>query len=116
MEDNSMQNKLLALCFTLLMGGASPLYAGPAIDNVSAPQESAQPSAEKNASQSGLVSINHATAEELSAVMSGVGLKKAQAIISYREQYGPFTQIDQLKEVPGIGNALVERNLAKLKL
>lgn len=110
-----MQNKLLALCFTLLLGGASPLYAGPAIDSVSAPQPVA-PLAEKTVAQGGQVSINHATAEELSAVMNGVGLKKAQSIISYREQYGPFTQIEQLKEVPGIGNALVERNLSKLKL
>lgn len=110
-----MQNRLLALGLTLLLGGASPLYAGPAIDNVSVPQTSA-PIAEKAPSQSGQVSINQATAEELSAVMNGVGLKKAQSIVSYREQYGPFTQIEQLKEVPGIGNALVERNLNKLKL
>ncbi|MBV4366063.1 helix-hairpin-helix domain-containing protein [Erwiniaceae bacterium CMYE1] len=112
MEENSMQNKLLALGFTLLLGGASPLYADPAVDNVSAPQASTQ----KAAASQEQVSINHATAEELSAVMNGVGIKKAQAIISYREQYGPFTQIEQLKEVPGIGNALVERNLPRLKL
>jgi competence protein ComEA len=48
--------------------------------------------------------------------MNGIGLKKAQSIVSYREQYGPFTTIDQLKEVPGIGSALVERNSARLKL
>nr|MBA2815378.1 competence protein ComEA [Candidatus Pantoea persica] len=48
--------------------------------------------------------------------MNGVGLKKTQSIVSYREQYGPFSAIEQLKEVPGIGNALVERNAEKLKL
>jgi competence protein ComEA len=48
--------------------------------------------------------------------MNGIGLKKAQAIVSYREQYGPFTAIEQLKEVPGIGSALIERNSARLKL
>lgn len=110
-----MQNRLLALGLALILGGASPLYAGPAIDSVSAPQTSV-PITEKAAPQDGQVSINQATAEELSAVMNGVGLKKAQSIISYREQYGPFTQIEQLKEVPGIGNALIERNLNKLKL
>jgi competence protein ComEA len=62
------------------------------------------------------VSINQATAEQLSTAMNGIGLKKAQSIVSYREQYGPFTSIEQLKEVPGIGNALVERNSARLKL
>lgn len=66
--------------------------------------------------KAGQVSINQATAEELAAALNGVGLKKAQAIVSYREEYGNFTGVEQLKEVPGIGNALVERNLPRLKL
>ncbi|PPS58101.1 hypothetical protein CRX72_10795 [Pantoea sp. BRM17] len=56
------------------------------------------------------------TAEQLASAMNGIGLKKAQAIVSYREEYGRFTALDQLKEVPGIGNALVERNSDRLKL
>jgi len=62
------------------------------------------------------VSINSATAEELAQVMSGVGIKKAQAIVSYRDEYGPFKTLDDLKQVPGMGGTLVERNLAHLKL
>jgi len=62
------------------------------------------------------VSINSATAEELSKALKGVGLKKAQAIVSYREEYGPFKSVDDLKQVPGMGGKLVERNLANLKL
>ncbi|AIR68909.1 ComEA family DNA-binding protein [Dickeya fangzhongdai] len=62
------------------------------------------------------VSINTATAEQLAAALNGVGLKKAQAIVSYREQNGPFTQIEQLQEVPGIGSALIERNQSRLRL
>lgn len=66
--------------------------------------------------EEGIVSINSASAEELAAAMNGVGIKKAEAIVSYREQYGPFSAVEQLKEVPGIGSALVERNAARLKL
>jgi len=62
------------------------------------------------------VSINAASAEELARVMNGVGLKKAQAIISYREEFGPFKSIDDLRQVPGMGGALVERNLSHLML
>lgn len=62
------------------------------------------------------VNINSASAQELASVMNGVGLKKAEAIVSYRQQFGPFTELEQLKEVPGIGSALVERNLSRLKL
>ena len=62
------------------------------------------------------VSINSASAEDLARVMNGVGLKKAQAIVGYRDEYGPFKTVDDLKQVPGIGNALVERNLTHLTL
>lgn len=62
------------------------------------------------------VSINNASAQELASALNGVGLKKAESIVSYREKYGPFSQLDQLKEVPGMGNALVERNLSRIKL
>ncbi|SLM63979.1 MULTISPECIES: ComEA family DNA-binding protein [Dickeya] len=72
--------------------------------------------AEKPAVDDEEVSINSATAEQLAAVLNGVGLKKAQAIVSYREQNGPFTQIEQLQEVPGIGRALIERNQSRLRL
>ncbi|QPK01535.1 helix-hairpin-helix domain-containing protein [Enterobacter mori] len=62
------------------------------------------------------VSINSASAEDLARVMNGVGLKKAQAIVSYREEYGPFKTVDDLKQVPGMGSSLVERNLSHLTL
>ena len=62
------------------------------------------------------VNINSASAEELARVMNGVGLKKAQSIVSYREEYGPFKTVDDLKQVPGMGASLVERNLTHLTL
>ena len=62
------------------------------------------------------VSINTASAEDLARVMNGVGLKKAQAIVSYREEYGPFKTVDDLRQVPGMGSSLVERNLSHLTL
>jgi competence protein ComEA len=62
------------------------------------------------------VSINSASAEDLARAMNGVGLKKAQAIVSYREEYGPCKTVDDLKQVPGMGSALVERNLSHLTL
>lgn len=62
------------------------------------------------------VNINTATAEELAHALNGVGDKKAQAIISYREEYGPFKSVDDLKQVPGISNGLVERNMMYIRL
>ena len=62
------------------------------------------------------VNLNTADAATLSAKLNGVGLKKAQAIIEYREKYGLFTDVKQLIEVPGFGESLVSRVIAKLTL
>ncbi|RPE03585.1 ComEA family DNA-binding protein [Candidatus Pantoea deserta] len=105
------KTQLSALYLSLALGGA---FCSPGL--MAADAETDTKVAQVVSPQGEQVSINEATAEQLSAAMNGVGLKKAQAIVSYREQYGPFTAIEQLKEVPGLGNALVERNAARLKL
>jgi competence protein ComEA len=62
----------------------------------------------------GSVNVNTADAETLATAMSGVGASKAEAIVKYREANGPFTSVDQLAEVKGIGPKTVERNRAEL--
>ncbi|PPC74169.1 competence protein ComEA [Pokkaliibacter plantistimulans] len=56
------------------------------------------------------VNINTATAEELAKALNGVGQKKAEAIVAWRTEHGPFTSAEQLSEVKGIGEALIARN------
>ncbi|WP_411354699.1 ComEA family DNA-binding protein [Xenorhabdus khoisanae] len=62
----------------------------------------------------GILNINTASAEEFAKELNGIGTKKAQAIIEYREKYGPFTAIEQLQEVQGIGPMFMEKNRSKL--
>ena len=109
-----MQNKLKALFFTMILS-AGTLSALP-VKAVETAPASPPTSIVADKEATAQVSLNQASAEELAAALNGVGIKKAEAIVSYREQYGAFTGIEQLKEVPGIGNALVERNLSRLKL
>lgn len=56
------------------------------------------------------VNINNADAPALMAAIKGVGEKKAQAIIRYRKEHGPFKSVDELANVPGIGEKTVEKN------
>lgn len=56
------------------------------------------------------VNINTADAATLADKLNGIGMKKAQAIISFREQNGAFKSVDDLVNVPGIGQATLEKN------
>ncbi|MCK7594067.1 helix-hairpin-helix domain-containing protein [Lysobacter sp. CAU 1642] len=58
----------------------------------------------------GKVDINRASAAEIAAAMNGIGLAKAEAIVAYRSENGPFKSIDQLAEVKGVGLKTVEKN------
>ena len=60
------------------------------------------------------VNINAADATTLAASIKGVGEKKAQAIVQYRKEHGPFRSVDELANVPGIGSKTVENNRANL--
>tara|TARA_A100001037_G_scaffold292183_1_gene307145 strand:- start:1673 stop:1954 length:282 start_codon:yes stop_codon:yes gene_type:complete len=59
--------------------------------------------------------INTATAEELAHAISGVGLKRAQAIVAYRAENGPFRSVEDLSKVRGIGDATVTQSRARLR-
>ena len=53
------------------------------------------------------VDLNSAGVEELDG-LKGIGPAKAQAIVDYRRQHGPFKSVSDLRQVPGIGESTLQ--------
>jgi competence protein ComEA len=57
------------------------------------------------------ISLNTANAEQL-AQLEGIGKAKAEAIVRYRTEHGEFSSIEELTNVRGIGQSILEKNRA----
>ena len=62
------------------------------------------------------VDINTDGAEKLADLLTGVGVTRAQAIIDYRNEHGPFENLEDLLNVPGIGPATLANNEERIRL
>jgi competence protein ComEA len=60
-----------------------------------------------------LVSLNKSTIEDL-VTLKGIGQKKAQAIVEYREKMGNFKTLNDLTNVKGIGEKILQDNMGRL--
>ncbi|MEC7469509.1 MAG: ComEA family DNA-binding protein [Pseudomonadota bacterium] len=72
-------------------------------------------SVEHVASKHTLVNLNAANVEQLMA-LPGIGKSKAQAIVAYREEQGPFSSVDDLINVKGIGKKLLAKLAASVEV
>ena len=64
----------------------------------------------KSISQSAMVNVNTASAELMAESLNGIGMTRAEAIVAYREANGAFTSVEQLLEVKGVGEKVLEKN------
>ena len=60
------------------------------------------------------VNVNTADAATIAAKLDGVGLKKAEAIVRYRDENGRFDAPADLAKVKGIGDATIARNAGRI--
>ena len=68
-----------------------------------------KPSANLLANSPKVININTASEAQLTQ-LDGIGAKKAQQIILYRQMIAPFATADDLANVKGIGKATVDKN------
>ncbi len=76
--------------------GRRPRAAFAPADSAPAPQAAAAP-----------LDINTATAEELTA-LPGIGTAKAEAIVAFRQEHGPFAALEDVAAVNGISARMAE--------
>lgn len=56
------------------------------------------------------VNVNSDDAQTISDSMNGIGIKKAEAIVTYRKEHGKFKSLEDLQMVKGIGEKTLEKN------
>jgi competence protein ComEA len=56
------------------------------------------------------VNVNTANAQQIAKTLNGIGIKKAEAIVAYRNQNGPFKSATELMKVKGVGAATLQKN------
>ncbi len=96
-------NRVLVLCISVMLAMVFQFNAAHAGEA-------------KTQQVSSVVNINQADAKEISKVLTGIGKTKADAIVSYREQNGKFTAVEDLLKVKGIGKKTLEQNQDRIKL
>ncbi len=68
-------------------------------------KDSTVTSTDSDSAHTTLININTATVSELDE-LPGIGLKRAQQIVDYRENVGNFKTISDIKNVEGIGDGI----------
>ncbi len=69
----------------------------------------------EESSKQQVINLNSSTLDQL-VTLKGIGTKKAEAILAYREQVGAFISIDDLIKVKGIGEKVLMDNKSRLSI
>ncbi len=103
-SQNVMGKLLKALLSVLLLCNLSllPMLSAQANEQV-----------EQNTTSGSLININQADLQTLTLI-KGVGQKKAERIIQFRQEHGPFKSIEALSQVKGISLKIIEINKGML--
>lgn len=109
-----------AVIFLTVIGmiiSSSHVQAAPCFDNAQSAYDYLLATERSNtlARDQNMININRASESELVS-LNGIGSRKAQAIILYRDMFGGFETVDELEKVKGIGKKTIENNRARLQV
>jgi len=103
-----------SMIFALLTSASAAVFAAPAVKSET--DNALQVTAVSFETYSDKIDLNQADAPTLQRELAGIGEAKAQAIVTYRDTNGPFSSVDELLEVKGIGKAILDKNREKLEV
>jgi competence protein ComEA len=92
---------LVVVCFLIIAPGAA--FSAPAASEKA-------PSAAVS-----MVAVNNAGVKQLRA-LPGIGAVTAQRIVDYRQAHGPFTRVEDLLKVKGVGKQTLEKIRGRISL
>lgn len=103
--------KLIAILFSIVAGLsiASGVFADDTQMNTTQHHRTSHERVNKAADPQGKIDINSADAKSLT-LLKGIGQKRAEAIVKYREANGNFKSVDELSKVKGISKSIIEKN------
>lgn len=107
-----LKKNLSALIFSCLATLSAAVFAAEPVTG----QPSVDASQAAVAAEVARVNLNTADVPALESGLVGIGKVKAQAIVDHRTANGPFTSVDELLEVKGIGAATLEKNRDRLSV
>ncbi len=120
-HSGKLSSERILICLAIFMFAAMVGYnafyipGSPEVVEVSAVRNSesssmnfGSSSAEKSKEMSEIINLNTASESELTK-LHGIGPAMAKRIIEYRESFGGFSSIEEVKNVRGIGDKLFEK-------
>lgn len=118
-KGKTMKKQLHFVLASLIAFCASPTFAQTQVEEAmpsNVVEQVSHSQTEAKSQDVNLVNLNTATAAEIQDKLVGIGAKKAQAIVEYREKHGKFISIEQVTEVSGIGKATLDKNRDRIVL
>lgn len=108
MQKTNGLRALLALCLAAILFAAAFFLGRASVSRIPVVETQRLAAAQPTETAEGRLNLNTATREELLALPQ-VGGTLADRILAYRAQYGKFVTVEQLSDVEGIGEGLMQQ-------
>lgn len=113
-----MKKAIAGICILLGIGSFNLIHAADNDEHAAQSQSNQSLTAEQpqatDDSQQEKVNINTADVETIANAINGIGVKRARAIVAYRQANGAFASVEDIAKVKGISSKFVKNRQTEL--